>query len=419
MKRFILLILFTLILIPVNCFAKDSTINISTSSSNFTDGSTITVNVTINSSVPIGYYEYTLDFDNSSLKLLNSNSYIVNRTNDANTKKVNNSFKFKILKNNNPKINVTSYSIVSAKNEKNLSVEVKPLTLNSKTKATNKDVYLKLLEVENYEINPKFDKKTTEYTVNIDKDIKKININAEAEEKNYTIDGDGQYDLKGKDDSFDVTVKDKNGNSKTYTIKIKINKEKEIKVKIDGKTYLLISDSNSYKEIPTGFETKLITIEDNEINALYNESTKQTLVVLKDEEGNLELFLYDEENNSYSKYEVLTFEKVSIIPTNTNKTIKGYQKDKIKINDKEVNCLRIDPNSRFVLIYGMNAEDGTKNWYSYDTENNTVQVYNDEIENLYKEKEKSTKTLIIILAATSIFFGILVIALAIKLSHRK
>ena len=34
----------------------------------------------------------------------------------------------------------------------------------------------------------------------------------------------------------------------------------------------------------------------------------------------------------------------------------------------------------------MNAEDGTKNWYSYDTENNTVQVYNDEIENLYKEK---------------------------------
>ena len=142
MKRFILLILFTLILIPVNCFAKDSTINISTSSSNFTDGSTITVNVTINSSVPIGYYEYTLDFDNSSLKLLNSNSYIVNRTNDANTKKVNNSFKFKILKNNNPKINVTSYSIVSAKNDKS-GRKLVPNTPSSFTSPPPKDSFFK------------------------------------------------------------------------------------------------------------------------------------------------------------------------------------------------------------------------------------------------------------------------------------
>ena len=419
MKKFILLILLTLMLVPINCFAKDSSINLSTSSSSFTEGSTITVNVTIKSDVPIGYYEYTLDFDNNSLKLLNSNSYVVNRTNDSSTKKVNNTFKFKILKNNNSKISVSSYSIVSAKDEKNLSVEVNPLTLSSSNKTKSKDIYLKSLEVENYELNPKFDKKITNYTISIDKDIKKININAEAPDKNYSINGDGQYDLKGKDDSFDITVKDNNGNSKTYTIKVKINKGKEITIKIDDKKYLLISDSNSYKEIPTGFETKLITIDDNDINALYNENTKQTLVVLKDEDGNLELFLYDEEDNSYSKYEVLTFEKISIIPTNTDKTIKGYDKDKIKINEKDINCLRMSPNSRFVLIYGMNAEDGTKDFYSYDTENKTIQAYNDEIDSFYKNKEKSTKFLIIILAATSIFFGLLVIALAIKLSHKK
>lgn len=419
MKRFILLILLSLFILPINTLAKDSTINISTSSSSFNEGSTITVNVTIKSDIPIGYYEYTLDYDTNSLKLLNSNSYIVNRTNDSSTKKVNNSFKFKILKNNNSKISVSSYSIVSAKDEKNLSVEVNPLTLSNSDNKNKKEIYLKSLEVENYNLTPKFDKKTTTYTITVDKDIKKININAEAEDKNYSIDGDGQYDLKGKDDDFDVTVKDNNGNRKTYTIKVKVNKGKEITFKINGKQYLLISDSNSYKEIPNGFETKIITIEDNEINALYNENTKQTLVVLKDEDGNLELFLYDEENDSYSKYEVLTFEKVSIIPISTDKTIKGYEKDKIEINEKEIDCLRMDPNSRFVLIYGMNAEDGEKDFYSYDTERKTLQIYNTEINDYYKEKEKSTKILIIILAATSIFFGILVIALAIKLSHKK
>lgn len=418
-KYLVSLLIIPLLLIPMVVNASDAKIKISSSESKLKVGNIIPVNVTITSNTSIGYYEYTLDYNSKALKLMNSNSYVVDSPNDNSTKKVSKDFKFKVLKDSNTKVSVRSYSITSFKGSKNISTSVEPLSLSgSSNSSSSSEVYLKSLSIDGAKLDPEFNKNTTEYKLILDNDISKITINAKANESDYDIDGTGEFEIASKD-KFEVTVSDEDGNSKTYTLKMDKTKAKEIKVKVDGKDYLLISDANSYKDIPNGFSSKKIKINDEEINALYNEKTEQTLVVLKDEDGNLGLFLYDEKENTYSKYEVITFEKVSFIPITYNKVKTGYKKDVVKINDVDVNCIKLNANGDYALIYGMNAENGDKGWYSYDIVNNTIQKYNKEIDDYYKEKENNTRKLIYILAGTSIFFGILVIILAIKFSNKK
>ena len=103
----------------------------------------------------------------------------------------------------------------------------------------------------------------------------------------------------------------------------------------------------------------------------------------------------------------------------TDEVLKGYQKSTVTIDESEIDCLKLSGNSEFSLIYGMNAKNGDKGWYQYESISNTLQKYNDEIDSYYKDRDKSTRILIYILAGTSLFFGILVIVLAAKLSHRK
>lgn len=417
-KLLIALLLMTLLVIP-NVNASDATIKITTNSTNFNPGNTITVDVTLKSSTPIGYYEYTLDYDTKSLQLLNSNSYVVNSPNDNNTKKISKSFKFKIKKKTNSKISVNSYSVVSFKGNKNLSVSVTPLTIGNTTSNSNKsnEVYLKSLEIEDGKLSPSFDKRVTKYTATLDGSKDKINIIAKPEKSSYEVKGDGEFDINDNDSKFEVEVTDDEGNSKTYTISLEANKN--IKVKVEGKEYILISDPSKFENIPEGFVKKKITINGQSITALYNEKTEQTLVVLKDDEGNMELYLYDKEKDSYTKYEVINFNKMSFIPIDTKETIKGYSKKKITIDGKEIECLKLSGNSEFSLIYGMNAKNGDKGWYSYESISNTLQKYNDEIAEHYTDREQSTRVLIYILAGTSILFGIMVIILAVKLSQKK
>ena len=87
MKKYLFIII-TLLLFPIAVHAQDSTINIETATKNISVGNNITINVNIQSNKSIGYYEYTLDYDNSKLKLLSGNPYTMDKPNSNNTKKV-------------------------------------------------------------------------------------------------------------------------------------------------------------------------------------------------------------------------------------------------------------------------------------------------------------------------------------------
>lgn len=413
MRKYLFIIIISLFLIPVSIYAEDSSISLSSSKTSVKLGDVITVKVEISSNQPIGYYEYTLDYDGSKLKLTNGSPYNVDRTNDNETKKITKSFKFKILKEGNSKISVKAYALTDTKNN-NLNPKINPININTDNSSNKNSNYLSKLEVEGYKITPKFNKKTTNYKLMIDKNIKKVNIIAEPEDKDSIVVGDGIVNLKTGENKIEVKVESEN----VYTILISVKDENPIEINIDGETYTLIKDS-SILDAPYNYNVKKETINGQEITVLYNKITKYTLVGLKDKEDNIQLYIYDSINNSYTIYKELQFDETIFIPIKTNEKLKDYEKYNVTINENDVQCYKLNSHSDFCLIYGMNANTGEENWYSYNESENTIQKYNSEIDDHYEKEIKDTQILIYILAGSTLLFGIIVILLSVKLGNRK
>ena len=71
------------------------------------------------------------------------------------------------------------------------------------------------------------------------------------------------------------------------------------------------------------------------------------------------------------------------------------------------------------IIYGISTRTGEEGFYSYNKEEETIQKYNQEIEDYYKEKIENTKVLIYILSGTTLVFAVATITLVIKRHKQK
>ena len=98
---------------------------------------------------------------------------------------------------------------------------------------------------------------------------------------------------------------------------------------------------------------------------------------------------------------------------------KGYKKYEIKINDLNVKVLKIKKDSKFAIVYGIDLDTGKKNYYSYDIENNTIQLYNDEYSNFLIDYMYIGIYIILGSWALLLIFIIIIIVLCVKNSKRK
>lgn len=420
MKKYLFLISLFL-LMPSIVYANNSaTIDITSSKEDVSVGDTITTTVTINSDTPIGYYSYTLDYNPNKLKLLSASSYIVDSPNNNNTKKIKKDFKLKVIDKGTSKISVKSYAITSFSDENKINVKINPVTISTEglISTYSNNNYLSTLKIDNYKLNPTFNKKTLNYKLNLNSDIEKINIVAKAESDKASVTGDGEISLLEGENKVEITVTSESGKEKIYTILITVKDENPIKVKINDKEYTLVKNISAL-EIPEGYKAVKIKIDSEEVGALYSDITKYTLVGLKDENGNIRLYIYDEENNTYAPYNEIVFNKISFLPLETNETLEGYQTYNETINKVDLECYKLSSNSDYCIIYGMNINTGEKGWYSYNKKEESIQKYNDELFNVNNEKIKNSKILIYILSATTLIFGITTITLAIKKTKTK
>lgn len=78
--------------------------------------------------------------------------------------------------------------------------------------------YLSTLEITNCNINPTFRKTNTTYFVEVGSDVSEIDINAQAEDENATINIYGNDNLKNGENKVLISVTAENGEVKTYRI---------------------------------------------------------------------------------------------------------------------------------------------------------------------------------------------------------
>lgn len=401
--NFIILSLITLILLPLSVNAASGTIKI-TGSSQVVVGNKITLTVTLSSSTKIGSWEMNLDYDKNYLELLSSTSdsggtrmaSVMQSTTGVSSKKY--TFTFKAKKTGATTLKVGTYDVYAV-NEEKMSITstgktVKIITQEELEASYSKDNNLKSLSVEGFELSPAFSKDVTEYTVTVPEDTKEVTINATENDSAATVSGTGTFEVTQGTNTFPIVVRAENGSEKTYTITVDVTDSNPINVTIDGDNYTVVKIKEFLPAVNAYTETT-VKISDFDIPAYTSELTGFTLVGLKDSAGNIALYIYDADNNSYTAYNELKFNQLTIYPKETDKTLDGYELGSVTINDIEVPAYYTSSDSRFAIIYGINVETGEEGFFKYDKTDQSIQKYDDEMINSLLEKNKLYSYIII------------------------
>ena len=281
-----------------------------------------------------------------------------------------------------------------------------------KTKSSNN--YLSRYEIENFEISPKFDKNTTDYTLTVPNGTKEIRIIQETEDDKASVSGDdGTIELKEEENKFSTIVTAEDGSKRTYNITIKVE-AKPIIVKIDNKEFNVVKNKDELPKLELEHEDMTLTIQDQEVPAYRIDSISYVLIGLRDSDGKVNLYKFDsfkndEKEPTYNLFSYIEGKKILLINKEfaANKIPKNYKKYTEKINGNEYSVYKLNKNSNYCLLYGINIETGKENIYKYDLKEKTLQIYdNEEQKELEKTTEKYEK-LILILAGVVVFLVLL------------
>jgi len=294
-------------------------------------------------------------------------------------------------------------------------------TSDKKTYSSNN--YLSSLEVIGYNLDQEFNKDTLEYSVEVPGDVEKVNIKAALEDNTASLSGTGEITVSEGVNKIIIKVTAQNGNEKNYIINLTVKQLDPIVVKINNKEYTLMRKEQDLQE-PTSYTKTTLKIDDNEVFAYYNEKTKTYLVILKDDKGVLDYYIYkDGKYTLYKEFKVgnivlSLIDDNSVIPSSYTKTTIDYNDSKISVYYKKQDkntTYASDDKSPFYLVYGTNIETGETSLYMYDSEEGTLQRYNDLEVKYYKTRADSYfMYLMITLGIVGLSFVIIAIVLLVK-----
>ena len=418
-KYFIITII-SLLIIPLGVNAASGTIKV-TGSSQVVVGNKITLTVTLSSSTKIGSWQMNLNYDKNYLQLTSTNSeaggtMMANTTATGLTKKTY-TFTFKALKTGSTKVSIDSYLVYAFDDLSQMSIStssktVKIMTQEELEATYSKDNNLKSLSVEGFELNEEFSKDLTAYTVTVPEDTKQITINAKENDSSASVTGTGTFDVTQGTNTFEIVVRAENGSEKTYTLTVEVKDNNPINVSVDDKNYTVVKIKEYLPQV-NAYQETTVKINDFDIPAYTSDLTKMTLVGLKDIDGNIALYIYDEKNNIYTKYNEIVGNNLVIYPKKTDKVLKDYELGKIKIGDLEIPAYYLSNDSRFAIIYGINVENGEEGFFKYDKETQSFLKYDDEMINKLLEQNELYSYIIIG------FSGILLIMFILLIKKNK
>lgn len=377
-----------------------ASLNISTNSKSVVTGGS--VSITVKASGLIGKFSIT----SSNGNVLSGGTNSVWLENESKT------YKFSAKDIGSATIKVTPIDVSDTngnvfKSSKSVTVNV----VKPREKSDNNN--LKSLSVDGYNISPTFNKNTLEYTVNLESNVENIKINATKEDGYASISGVGEKEVQEGDNKFQITVTSETGKSKVYTVNAVVKDSNPIVKEIDGSKYTVVKRGSALVK-PDSFESTNVIINEIEIPAFYNEVTKITLIGLKDEAGIIYLYKYDAKTDNYSKFESLTSVSKTVIFEDTTEEIDGYAKTKVIIDDNEYSAYQYKDNKDYILIYGMDLETGSKNWYLYHLKDKSIQVYImgdiiNEMENTFDKTLEEYKLVLIGMVGLSLSLLIIII----------
>lgn len=420
-KYYLLLILTIFLFQPNDVFA--GTLSIWASASNITVGKTVTISVSANNLA--GTFNITSS-DQGVLAGGQSGTWLENDT-----------YTFQFTAKNTGKATITVTSVDVADFDSNGSFSAsKSVTLNvvakntssggsssggtvSEKKEYSSDNTLSSLGVEGYTLTPEFHKDTTEYKLAVDESIEKINVVAASNHNKASISGAGEVSLSSGENTIEVRVTAENGNEKVYKIIVTVEDQNPISVKVDKEEYTIVKKNNNLIEKLEYYEEKTIKIDNQDVIAYVNPTTKVTLVLLKNKDNKVGYYIYSEKTKAYQKYRYITVNGVTLQLLDTNPKLENYQKYSLELQEQQINIYKIKKSHKVGLIYGTNVKTGNTSYYVYDESEGTLSKYFDDEVEIYQEEVETLKSYLMIFMGAVSFVVIVIIIISLVRSKKK
>mgnify|MGYP005795960289 CR=1 FL=1 len=383
--KILLVALVCALLMPSMVSAASGSISVSGSSSAVV-GNKVTVTVTLSSSTSIGSWQMALNYDKSYLQLVSSTAEAGGTTMAASSasgvKSKSYTFVFKTLKTGSTRVSVSSYlayafsdlsEISLTSSSKNISIITQEQLEASYSKNNNlKDLTVTVGE-EVYEISPEFDADTLEYQVTVPTGTTSVTVDATRADSTASVDGDGEIEVTEGLNTIPIVVTAQNGEEKTYTLTINVEDQNPINVKVDGTDYTVVK-SDTLLTAPTTFTQSSVEIDGFDIPAFVNDVIDYTLVGLKDSEGNISLYRY--EDGEYTLYNELSSKSYTLVPVPFTEEL-DYLKTTVEINGVTMDAYRYDEDSPLVIINALDLETGKEDFYLYDPASGAAVLFDD------------------------------------------
>ena len=383
----------SLLLSPTLVNAASAKISVSANKSSVSVGNTVSITYRVSSSSKIGAWDYQITTPSNFILQSCNNGKMAHQADVISSKPINSTSvtcTFKATSTGKGTFTVKNYEVDNFDTEEAMGTTVGSSAVsvvnvsnsnNNSTATKEKKEYssnnnLKSLSVDGYKLDPEFKKDTTKYTLELENDVKSIKVNATKEDASASIKGTGEVKLEEGINKIEIKVTAEDGSVKTYIINATVKEKTPINVTIDDKKYTVIRKKDNLKSPSSTYKETTVSIENEEIPAFSSDITKYTLVGLKDSEGNINLYIYDEKDKSFTKYIETSFKTITLQIIDKNLDLsKDYKKTTIKINDQEFSAYNSTKNKDFYLLYGMNIETGESNIYRYDEKEGTLQRY--------------------------------------------
>ena len=395
-KKFIIPILLTFILLPNIVNAASGNISV-TGPSTGVVGNNLTVTVTLSSSTAIGSWEFDIKYDTGLLELTSSTAesggtHAASYAGSGGTKSKRYTFKFKVKKSGSATVRVSSSDVYAYADESRMSMSNGSKTITLKTQeeieaSYSKDAYLKSLTVGEYALNPAFNKETYNYEVEVENEVEHVNIDAIKNDSNASVSGAGEKDLVEGPNKFEIVVTAQKGNSLTYIVTVTRKELDPIKVTIDNKDLTIVRRKDTLPTELTGMTEKTVVYQGEEIPALYSDITDITIVGVKNEEGNIYTYIFNNGEIKNPYIELISNIK-GIVPLNVeeNNQFKNYKIKEIEIEGYKIKAFVLKDDSKFAVIYVLDATTNEKKYYTYNIETKTIMLYNNEIKDFYENQ---------------------------------
>ena len=234
---------------------------------------------------------------------------------------------------------------------------------------------LKALGVEGISISPEFDSEVLDYTASVGSETNKITINATKADSYAKVDGAGEKEVEEGPNKFEIVVTAENGSQRTYNLTVTVEDKNPIKAVDD----LTIVKNPKNLEIPEGFAMEKQEIDGIEVPVFKNNDLDITLVALKDNSGNI--YFYQYKDNKYTKYMEVNSNLRLLLKNVETSPYKGFSVVTKKINDTDLKVLQYKTQDKYVIVYAMNLSNAKDDYYLYDVNNNTYQIFNEELFN--------------------------------------